>query len=45
MPLLEGLTRRDTLYALSLVPVVRLTGDVAKLAGYPVGVVWRIKHR
>ena len=25
-----------------MVPVIRLTGDVAKMAGYPVGLVWRI---
>ena len=32
------------LQAALLVPVVRLTGDLAKMAGYPVGVWWRLKH-
>jgi hypothetical protein len=27
-----------------LVPVIRVVGDVAKMAGYPSGVVWRMKH-
>jgi cellulose synthase/poly-beta-1,6-N-acetylglucosamine synthase-like glycosyltransferase len=34
-----------TLAALGLIPVIRLTGDVAKMAGYPVGVMWRWTHR
>ncbi|MBI3972332.1 MAG: glycosyltransferase [Chloroflexi bacterium] len=31
--------------AAPLVAVVRLIGDVAKMAGYPVGVLWRLRHR
>jgi len=27
------------------VPVIRLVGDLAKMAGYPVGLIWRWKHR
>ena len=27
------------------VPVIRVVGDVAKMAGYPAGVVWRWRHR
>jgi len=27
------------------VPIIRIVGDLAKLAGYPVGVVWRWTHR
>jgi glycosyltransferase involved in cell wall biosynthesis len=27
------------------VPFIRLTGDIAKMIGYPVGVWWRLKHR
>jgi hypothetical protein len=27
------------------VPVIRATGDVAKMAGYPVGRWWRMKQR
>jgi glycosyltransferase involved in cell wall biosynthesis len=33
------------LKAVLLVPVIRVTGDVAKMIGYPVGVVWRWKNR
>lgn len=29
--------------ALAVVPLVRLVGDVAKMLGYPVGVLWRLK--
>lgn len=29
---------------LALIPVIRLVGDVAKMAGYPVGVAWRARH-
>ncbi len=31
--------------AVVLVPIIRLVGDVAKMIGYPVGVLWRLKHR
>lgn len=41
LPMLRGLAPADALYALASVPVIRLTGDVAKMAGYPVGVWWR----
>jgi hypothetical protein len=34
-----------TLYAVALVPVIRLVGDVAKMLGYPVGLLWRSQHR
>lgn len=27
------------------IPLIRLTGDLAKMAGYPAGVCWRLKHR
>lgn len=32
-------------YALALVPVIRVVGDLAKMIGYPVGWWWRIRHR
>jgi len=35
----------DYARAAPLVPLVRLTGDVAKMLGYPVGVLWRIRNR
>jgi hypothetical protein len=31
--------------ALAWVPAIRLIGDVAKMAGYPVGLRWRLLHR
>lgn len=33
------------LYAAALVPVIRVVGDVAKMLGYPVGWMWRLRHR
>lgn len=33
------------LQAALLVPLIRVTGDVAKMIGYPVGVWWRLRHR
>jgi cellulose synthase/poly-beta-1,6-N-acetylglucosamine synthase-like glycosyltransferase len=30
--------------ATTLIPLIRLTGDYAKMAGYPVGVLWRIRR-
>jgi glycosyltransferase involved in cell wall biosynthesis len=40
-PYLSQLNVRDQLYAIALVPIIRITGDIAKLLGYPVGVWWR----
>jgi len=34
----------ECLLPVSLVPVIRLVGDLAKMLGYPVGVRWRIGH-
>ncbi len=33
------------LHAAAWAPVVRLTGDLAKMVGYPVGVWWRLRQR
>lgn len=33
------------LEAILWVPVIRLVGDLAKMAGYPAGLIWRWKHR
>lgn len=40
----ETLSSRETLIALGLVPVIRVTGDVAKMLGYPVGICWRMRR-
>ncbi|MEO8289228.1 MAG: glycosyltransferase [Chloroflexota bacterium] len=42
LPMLRDLPARQSIFALSMVPVIRLTGDIAKMAGYPVGVLWRL---
>jgi glycosyltransferase involved in cell wall biosynthesis len=36
--------RRETLRMLVRVPLVVVVGDVAKMAGYPVGVLWRVRR-
>ncbi|HEX8219401.1 MAG TPA: glycosyltransferase [Chloroflexia bacterium] len=40
----SGLPLGFRLYAVALVPVIRLAGDVAKMLGYPVGVWWRLRR-
>ena len=40
-----AMTLSRAAYAMALVPVIRLVGDVAKMLGYPVGVVWRLRNR
>jgi glycosyltransferase involved in cell wall biosynthesis len=40
-----GLTLAQRLQATLWVPVIRVTGDVAKMIGYPVGVWWRWHHQ
>ncbi|MFI5269188.1 MAG: glycosyltransferase, partial [Chloroflexota bacterium] len=41
----HGASMADWLYMLALLPVIRLVGDAAKMAGYPAGRIWRLKHR
>lgn len=43
--MLRGASAKEWLLAVSLVPVIRLVGDVAKMVGYPVGVWWRWRRR
>lgn len=38
-------TLENNLQALALVPIIRVVGDIAKMIGYPVGWVWRLKQR
>jgi glycosyltransferase involved in cell wall biosynthesis len=42
---MQGLAWTEKVYACLLVPCIRLVGDVAKMVGYPVGWVWRLRHR
>jgi glycosyltransferase involved in cell wall biosynthesis len=37
------LTRRS--YAFALIPILRLFGDLAKMLGYPAGLLWRWRNR
>jgi glycosyltransferase involved in cell wall biosynthesis len=41
---MNELSRSDGLYAVGLIPVIRVTGDIAKMLGYPVGVWWRLRR-
>lgn len=45
VPMLHPMNWLQRLAAIGWVPVIRVTGDVAKMIGYPVGVAWRIRHR
>jgi glycosyltransferase involved in cell wall biosynthesis len=40
-----GLTSGEMVRAAALIPVIRVTGDLAKMAGYPVGLLWRLRNR
>ena len=40
-----GLSWHQKLTAIALVPCIRAVGDVAKMVGYPVGWMWRLRHR
>jgi hypothetical protein len=41
---LASLTLAQKILALFYLPIIRLTGDLAKMVGYPVGVWWRVTH-
>lgn len=45
LPLLNRYGLPEQLKAILLVPVIRVVGDVAKMLGYPVGLVWRWRNR
>jgi hypothetical protein len=34
----------DWLQAIALVPLIRVLGDIAKMHGYPIGWLWRLRH-
>lgn len=44
-PYLGKLQPHQRIQAMLWVPIIRLTGDVAKMVGYPVGVWWRLRKR
>lgn len=41
LPWLDTLTTTERTAAIAYVPIIRIVGDLAKMAGYPVGLVWR----
>ncbi len=41
----KGMSRGAWLWSALLVPVIRLVGDGAKMAGYPFGLAWRRRNR
>lgn len=43
-PRLGGLAPAQRAEAIAWVPVIRLVGDLAKMAGYPAGVLWRLRR-
>jgi glycosyltransferase involved in cell wall biosynthesis len=44
-PMIRDLSVGDKIPAILWVPIIRLWGDVAKMAGYPVGLLWRLRDR
>jgi glycosyltransferase involved in cell wall biosynthesis len=44
LPALPALGPRDRAAALLAVPAIRLVGDLAKMAGYPAGLLWRARR-
>jgi len=43
-PTIQGISWPERLCALAWAPAIRIGGDLAKMVGYPVGVVWRWRH-
>ena len=44
-PMLAPYRPLDRARAVILVPVIRVTGDLAKMLGYPAGLIWRLRNR
>jgi glycosyltransferase involved in cell wall biosynthesis len=45
LPWLEGLGPLQKTEAIAWVPIIRLVGDLAKMVGYPIGLLWRLRQR
>ena len=43
-PMMRGCGFADKVRAILWVPIIRVTGDIAKMVGYPVGVLWRLRR-
>jgi len=44
-PAMKGWPLVEKVQAVAWVPVIRVAGDLAKMGGYPVGLLWRWQHR
>jgi glycosyltransferase involved in cell wall biosynthesis len=44
-PMWGSLSRSGQIKSIGWVPVIRVAGDIAKMLGYPVGVLWRRRFR
>jgi len=44
-PMLRRFSFIDKFSAVLWVPIIRITGDIAKMVGYPVGVLWRMRRQ
>jgi glycosyltransferase involved in cell wall biosynthesis len=44
-PMMAGYGWMEKVRAILWVPIIRVVGDIAKMIGYPVGWLWRLKHR
>jgi len=42
-PMIKSYSFADKVKAILWAPIIRVTGDVAKMVGYPVGVLWRLR--
>lgn len=45
LPWLDGMDPDEKLQAASWVPILRTVGDLAKMAGYPAGLLWRVRQQ
>jgi glycosyltransferase involved in cell wall biosynthesis len=43
-PMLAGMSLAARIKAILWAPIIRLWGDLSKMVGYPVGVLWRFRH-
>ncbi len=43
-PMIKSYSLADKIKAILWVPIIRVMGDVAKMVGYPVGVLWRLRR-
>jgi hypothetical protein len=43
-PMIKSYSLVGKVKAILWVPIIRVTGDIAKMIGYPVGVVWRLPN-